>query len=90
MAESDAIAATERPATVSTLIADLEALGLRRDDVVIVHSSLSALGWVAGGAQAVVEALLAAVGPGGTIVMPRPCLSSPTADMLSRSREHIR
>lgn len=68
--ESDVIAATVHPATVSTLQRNLESLGLRRDDVVIVHSSLSALGWVAGGAQAVVEALLAVVGSGGTIVMP--------------------
>ena len=68
--ETDAIAAADRPATVATLRTDLEALGLGSGDVVIVHSSLSALGWVAGGPQAVVEALLVAVGMAGTIVMP--------------------
>ena len=36
----------------------------------MVHSSLSRLGYVAGGAQAVVLALLRAVGSDGTLVMP--------------------
>src|SRR5262245_61035348 len=36
----------------------------------IVRSSLSALGWVSGGAQAVVLALQEAPGPEGTLVMP--------------------
>ncbi len=36
----------------------------------IVHSSLSSLGFVAGGAHAVVLALLGALGPSGTLVMP--------------------
>lgn len=69
-AEKDAIAATTRPGTVCSLVSDLGGLGLGRGDIVIVHSSLSALGWIVGGAQAVVEALLQAVGPEGTIVMP--------------------
>jgi aminoglycoside 3-N-acetyltransferase len=69
-AEARLIAATPVPVTVAGLTGQLAALGLATGDVAIVHTSLSALGWVAGGAQAVVEALLAAVGPTGTIVMP--------------------
>jgi aminoglycoside 3-N-acetyltransferase len=56
--------------TGEELDAQLRTLGLVDGDVVIVHSALSRLGWVAGGAQAVVEALLLAVGPAGTLVMP--------------------
>lgn len=48
----------------------LGGLGLATGDAVIVHSSLSSLGWVEGGAQTVVDALLSAVGPDGHVLMP--------------------
>jgi aminoglycoside 3-N-acetyltransferase len=56
--------------TLRSLVRDLRALGVPEGATVIVHSSLSRLGWVAGGAQAVVEALRQVVGPEGTLVMP--------------------
>ncbi|GAA4724053.1 aminoglycoside N(3)-acetyltransferase [Promicromonospora umidemergens] len=49
---------------------DLRALGVVPGDVLLVHSSVQSLGFVAGGVQAVVEALLSAVGPEGTLVVP--------------------
>ncbi len=49
---------------------DLRHLGLGSGDVVLVHSSLSRLGHVKGGAPAVVDALLRAVEPGGTVLFP--------------------
>ena len=58
------------PGTVRGMVAQLATLGLPAGATVIVHASLSRLGWVAGGAQAVVTALLEAVGPAGTLVMP--------------------
>ena len=68
----DELAAIRRtsggPVTLSRLRAGLEALGIRAGDRLLVHSSLSALGFVAGGSQAVVEALMAAVGPDGLLV----------------------
>jgi aminoglycoside N3'-acetyltransferase len=56
--------------SVNDLVQGLRALGLRRGDVVEVHSSLSSLGWVEGGAATVVRALMEAVGSEGALVMP--------------------
>lgn len=48
----------------------LSAVGMCAGQMVMVHCSLSALGYVCGGAQPVIEALLQAVGETGTIMMP--------------------
>ena len=58
------------PETIASLARDLRALGVRPGATLLVHSSLSSLGWVCGAAAAVVLALERAVGPEGTIVMP--------------------
>lgn len=58
------------PVTVDSLVSDLTSLGVRPGMVLLVHTSLSALGWVCGGAQAVVLALEQALGHEGTLVMP--------------------
>jgi len=58
------------PVTRAGIVADLRSLGIVDGSVLVVHSKLSAIGWVLGGAQAVVEALLDAVGPAGTVTMP--------------------
>lgn len=58
------------PQTSTSLASDLRQLGLTAGDVVLVHSSLSGLGYVDGGADAVIDALLAAVGPSGTVLFP--------------------
>jgi aminoglycoside 3-N-acetyltransferase len=71
MTEADAVnRAGDRPATVASLATDLAALGVARGMTLLVHSSLSRLGWVCGGAQAVVLALQEAIGEDGTLVMP--------------------
>ena len=59
-----------RTVTQEIIQRDLERLGLKTGDVVLVHSSLSKIGWVDGGADAVIDALLAAVGREGTILVP--------------------
>jgi aminoglycoside 3-N-acetyltransferase len=58
------------PTTQDDLTDELRFAGLQTGDLVLVHSSLRSLGFVVGGAQAVVGALLDAVGPTGTIVVP--------------------
>jgi len=70
MNENAILARTRVPVVRSSLIRDLSGAGVGEDAVILVHASLSALGWVAGGAVSVIEALLARVGAGGTIVMP--------------------
>lgn len=52
------------------LVDDLRTLGLTAGMDVMVHSSLSSIGYVVGGADTVVDALLAAIGPEGTLLMP--------------------
>lgn len=78
--EEGAISATDQPVTTSSLVADLRSLGLEPGHVAMVHTSLSALGWIIGGSHAVVDALFDAVGPTGTLAMPTQSghLSDPT------------
>jgi aminoglycoside 3-N-acetyltransferase len=71
MDERDVIQRTPMdPATVGSLAQDLATLGVAPGMVLLVHSSLSALGWVCGGAPAVILALERALGQEGTLVMP--------------------
>lgn len=70
MNEREVVERTRRPNTVAGLTADLEELGVEPGMVLLVHTSLSALGWTAGGPVAVLLALEAAVREYGTLVMP--------------------
>jgi aminoglycoside 3-N-acetyltransferase len=59
----------------------LRRLGVRSGDIVFVHSSMSRLGSVVGGAEAVIGALLDVIGSTGTLVMP--AFSQPYGSMIS-------
>ena len=64
-----AIGPTRAQSTVADLVADLRRLGVKAGDLVMVHASLRAIGPVEGRAEGVVQALDAAVSPGGTVLM---------------------
>ena len=63
-----------RPIPTSVTKADickgLGEIGIRAGDLVLVHSSLSQFGHVAGGADTVIDALLGTVGAKGIVAMP--------------------
>ena len=49
---------------------DVLAVGVRRGGALLVHSSLTSMGHVSGGAETVILGLLDALGPEGTLLMP--------------------
>lgn len=64
------IAESASPVTVAEVHTALRSAGVVEGEAIIVHSSLSRLGWVVGGPLTILGALIEAVGPDGTIVMP--------------------
>jgi len=71
MSELDVIKSTkDGPVTVDSIKKDLLSLGVSKGMVLLVHSSLSSLGWVCGGPVGVILAFEGVLGPEGTLVMP--------------------
>ena len=70
MTEADLIKQTQTPLTVEMMAEQFAALGLAAGQTVLVHSAMSKLGWVVGGAAAVLQALLKVLTPTGTLMMP--------------------
>lgn len=61
---------TPYPRTRDSIKAELRNLGVTSGMTILVHSSLSSVGWTIGGAVAVIQALMDVVTEQGTIVMP--------------------
>ena len=61
---------SDRPiVTRAQLVSDLTGLGIEAGDVVMFHASVKAIGWVVGGPDVVIQALLDVVGAKGTLMM---------------------
>lgn len=70
MSELETIQKLDQPLTRERLAAEFRQLGVQPGMVLLVHSSLSKLGWVNGGEVAVIWALMDVLTPDGTLVMP--------------------
>jgi len=57
------------PITKTRLVADLKKLGIASDDTLMLHASVKAIGWIVGGPDIVIQALLDVLGPEGTLMM---------------------
>jgi aminoglycoside 3-N-acetyltransferase len=55
--------------TRSRLVSDLRSLGVEEGQTVLLHASVRAVGWVVGGPDMVLQALLEVLGPQGTLMM---------------------
>jgi aminoglycoside 3-N-acetyltransferase len=56
--------------TKQDLLNNLKEIGIQNNDVLLVHSSLSRIGFLEDGPKTLVDALIEAVGPAGHILMP--------------------
>jgi aminoglycoside 3-N-acetyltransferase len=55
--------------TMNRLIEDLRGLGVAASQTVMLHASVRSIGWIVGGPDVVIQALLDILGPYGTLMM---------------------
>ena len=55
--------------TRSRLVSDLSKLGIVPGDTLMLHASVKAVGWIVGGPDMVIQAILDVIGPAGTLMM---------------------
>lgn len=70
MSEAETIYSNASPLTLDSLAEQLAACGLAAGQTVVVHMSMSKLGWIAGGPVTVIRALQRVLTPSGTLMMP--------------------
>lgn len=70
LTEREKLIAQNKIVTEQSIIEQLKLIGITNGDVVMIHSSLSKIGFVENGANTVIDAIINAIGNDGTIVMP--------------------
>ncbi len=68
--EEEVVNLTNQPNTITSLLNDFKSLNIKAGSVIIMHSSLSEIGWTIGGPVAVITALMRVITPEGTLIMP--------------------
>lgn len=63
-------AKSQKSFSKSDILADLKSAGIKKDDTVLVHSSLSRIGHLKEGPKTLVDALIETVGDSGNLLMP--------------------
>ncbi|WP_253783230.1 AAC(3) family N-acetyltransferase [Gluconobacter japonicus] len=76
MTEAAAVARSGGPVTQARLTVDFRRLGLEPGMTVLVHTTMSRIGWVCGGARTVIEALFQACRAGGHACHASPILGT--------------
>lgn len=84
MSQVTGVRPADQMQTREGLASDLRALGLRAGQTVLVHASMRRIGWIPGGAAAVVAAIRDVLGTEGTVVVP-----TQTAGNSDTSRAHL-
>jgi aminoglycoside 3-N-acetyltransferase len=73
----------DQPMNQQEIEAGIRAMSLSSGDIVLLHSSLSSLGQVEGGADTVIDAFLTVLGPEGTLAVPNLGSSSLITETLA-------
>ena len=63
--------------TKNIILKGFRQFGIKAGDKYIVHISMKSLGWVEGGAETVIEAMIESVSPGGTVFIPTMTFGKP-------------
>lgn len=70
ISEGDVVKITKYPNTITSLKRDFKTLGVEHGSIIILHISLSKIGWTVGGPVSVIKALMQVLTSEGTLVMP--------------------